>query len=398
MTRTRPRPRRADTAAVIAGCAALSAIVVLGAPRPAVSAVASPWPSRPPASLPLADPASANSAAGLTAAYSKQIPLLAYFYIWYAPTSWNRLKIDYPLVGRYSSDDAAVMREQVKLAKQVGITGFLVSWKDTPILNRRLAALSAVAAADNFKLGIVVEGRDFAGDPISMTEIRRSFSYVVSHYGSDPIYNIVGKPLVVWSGTWVYTTQQLASISTAFGTKLTILASEKEPASYQLVAHLFSGDAYYWSSADPLHTPGYAAKLDQFSAVVHKAGGLWVAPAAPGFDARLLGGIRDVPRRDGQTLRLAMNAAMASSPDAIGLISWNEYSENSQIEPSQTYGPTAIQVIASIEHAKAPVVQNFNSSNPSGFHPGPSQFLIVGTFVLFLVGSVVLVMKRKVKQ
>jgi len=396
---TMMRPRRTCIAAAMAGCAALSsAIIALAAPRVAVSAATARSPSRPSASHALAGPASAGSAAGLSSAYSQQIPLLAYFYIWFTPTSWNRLKIDYPLMCRYSSDDLAVMREQVKLAKQIGIAGFLVSWKDTPILNRRLAALSSVAAADNFKLGIVIEGRDFAGDPISMTEIRRSFRYVVSHYGSDPVYNIVGKPLVVWSGTWVYTTQQLASISTAFGAKLTILASEKEPASYQLIAHLFGGDAYYWSSADPLHTPGYAAKLDQFSAVVHKAGGLWVAPAAPGFDARLLGGIRDVPRRGGRTLRLAMNAAMASSPDAIGLISWNEYSENSQIEPSQTYGPTAIQVIASIEHAKAPVVQNFNSSNPSGFHPGPSQFLILGTFVLFLVGSVVLVMKRKERQ
>lgn len=372
------RAHRAGIAAAMAGCAALSAaIIVLGAPRATASA------------------AEARSTVSLSSAYSKQIPLLAYFYIWYTPTSWNRLKIDYPLVGRYSSDDVAVMHEQVKLAKQIGITGFLVSWKDTPILNRRLATLSSVAAAENFKLGIVIEGRDFAGDPISMTEIRRSFSYIVSHYGSDPVYNIFGKPLVVWSGTWVYTTKQLTSISTGFGAKLMILASDKEPASYQLIAHLFSGDAYYWSSPDPLHTPGYAAKLGLFSAAVHQAGGLWLAPAAPGFDARLLGGIKDVPRRSGRTLRLEMNAAMASSPDAVGLISWNEYSENSQIEPSQTYGPRAIQVIASIEHAKAPAVRDFNSSSPSGFDPGPSQFLILAVFIVFLGGSALLVIKRK---
>jgi len=386
------RAHRIGIAAVLAGCAAFSsAIIILGAPRVTASA-AEP---RSPASQALAGHASVGRAAGLSSAYSKQIPLLAYFYIWYTPTSWNRLKIDYPLVGRYSSDDVAVMREQVRLAKQIGITGFLVSWKDTPILNRRLATLSSVAAADNFKLGIVMEGRDFAGDPIPMTEIRRSFSYVVSHYGSDPVYNIFGKPLVVWSGTWVYSTKQLTSISTGFGAKLTILASDKQPASYQLIAHLFSGDAYYWSSADPAHTPEYAAKLNLFSAAVHKAGGLWLAPAAPGFDARLLGGIKDVPRRGGRTLRLAMNAAVASSPDAVGLISWNEYSENSQIEPSRTYGPTAIQVIASIEHAKAPAVRDFNSSGPSGFDPGPSQFLILAVFIVFLGGSALLVVKRK---
>src|SRR5437868_14834390 len=55
------------------------------------------------------------------------IPVLGYYYIWFNPTSWNRAKNDYPLVGRYSSDDIAVMRKQVALAKQSGLTGFIVS-------------------------------------------------------------------------------------------------------------------------------------------------------------------------------------------------------------------------------------------------------------------------------
>ncbi len=57
------------------------------------------------------------------------------------------MKKDYPLIGRYSSSDLSIMRQQVKMAKQAGITGFLVSWKDTPVLNSRLAALRSVAAA-----------------------------------------------------------------------------------------------------------------------------------------------------------------------------------------------------------------------------------------------------------
>ena len=32
-------------------------------------------------------------------------PLFAYYYIWFNADSWNRAKIDYPLLGRYSSDD-----------------------------------------------------------------------------------------------------------------------------------------------------------------------------------------------------------------------------------------------------------------------------------------------------
>ncbi len=351
------------------------------------------------AASPLASPhASASTRAPGPAAGSapaRPVPLLAYYYIWFNPTSWNRAKIDYPLAGRYSSDDIAVMREQVRLARQAGISGFLVSWKNTPVLDRRLARLRRVAAATRFKLAIVFEGRDFYRKPLPLAQVNSSFRFLASHYATDPVFSIFGRPLVVWSGTWAFTGPQLASVTSAYRARLTILATAKHPAGYQAIARLFQGEAYYWSSADPLRTPGYARKLDQFSAVVHQHGGLWIAPAAPGFDAQKVGGTRVVPRRGGRTLRLAMNAAMASSPDAIGVISWNEYSENSEVEPSQLNGITALKVIASFEHAKAPAVVNFDSSDPSGFKAGPSQFLTLGGLGVLLAGGFAVILSRR---
>src|SRR5258707_6782576 len=99
------------------------------------------------------------------------------------------MKKDYPLIGRYSSSDLSIMRQQVKMAKQAGITGFLVSWKNTPVLNSRLAALRSVAPAAGFKLGIVIEGRDFYASPISMRNVRQSFDYLPMHYGAGPAFN-----------------------------------------------------------------------------------------------------------------------------------------------------------------------------------------------------------------
>ena len=114
------------------------------------------------------------------------------------------------------------------------------------------------------------------------------------------------------------------------------------------VAPLVDGDAYYWSSVDPFTHDGYPEKLIEMSEAVHADGGLWVAPAAPGFDARLLGGQRAIERRDGETLRAELNAALQSSPDVIGLISWNEFSENSHIEPSQEHGNQYLDVIGEV--------------------------------------------------
>jgi hypothetical protein len=144
---------------------------------------------------------------------------------------------------------------------------------------------------------------------------------------------------------------------------LLILASEKNVDGYERLSGVVDGDSYYWSSVNP-DSRGYQDKLDAMAASVHARGGLWIAPAAPGFDARLLGGESTVDRNDGETLRKEMDAAVKSSPDAVGLISWNEFSENTHIEPSETYGTRSLEVLADVLGGTAPVVPNFDSSEP----------------------------------
>ena len=140
-----------------------------------------------------------------------------------------------------------------------------------------------------------------------------------------------------------------------------MLASAKNVDDYARVAPLVDGDAYYWSSVNPRRHPNYAEKLRTFSAEVHKRGGLWIAPAAPGFDARQVGGSSVVGREGGDTLRRELNAAASSSPDAIGVISWNEFSENTSVEPSRSHGATALKVIAEVRGTPPPDVSTFDS-------------------------------------
>jgi hypothetical protein len=141
------------------------------------------------------------------------------------------------------------------------------------------------------------------------------------------------------------------------------------------------GNAYYWSSVNPATFPGYQAKLDAMAAAVHETGGVWIAPAAPGFDARLIGGDTVVERSDGATLRTQLDAATASSPDAIGLISWNEFSENSHIEPSENYGRSALEVIADVEGGRPPVLPDLDSSQPDLAPTGDPQDDALGRIV-----------------
>ena len=308
--------------------------------------------------------AAAPSLAGAAGAGRSPVPLLAYYYIWFNPSSWDRAKRDYPLLGRYSSDEAQIMRTHIRWAKAAGINGFLVSWKDTPVLDRRLARLVQVADSEHFKLGIVYQGLDFYRRPQKANIVAADLDFFIRRFARDPAFAIYGKPLVIWAGTWRFSRQKVQLVTQSRRSRLLILASEKNVGGYARLRGLVDGDAYYWSSVNPDTYPGYHAKLNQLSGAVHADRGLWIAPAAPGFDARLIGGTKTVPRKGGETLRRELGAAASSNPDAIGLISWIEFSEHSFVEPSRRYGRQALATLADVRGARAPAAPA-DSSDPA---------------------------------
>lgn len=302
---------------------------------------------------------------GVAGAQVEPIPVFAYYYIWFDPGSWDRAKSDFPLLGRYSSDDPEVMRQHIRWAKEVGIDGFIVSWKSTEPLNRRLATLAGLAAEEGFELSIIYQGLDFERRPLTVDRVATDLQTFVQEYGSHPAFGRFGMPVVIWSGTWEFSVEEVAEVASRVGEGLLLLASERQLEEYVRLASWVDGNAYYWSSADPVETPGYEEKLAELGEAVHRTGGLWIAPAAPGFDARLVGGGRVIERRDGETLRLQMEAALGSSPDAIGLISWNEFSENTHVEPSQNFAGRSLEVMAELRGGQLPVLPAFDSDEPA---------------------------------
>ena len=345
-------------------------------------------------------PACAPARSDSSGAVSNPIPVLAYYYIWFDTQSWQRAKTDYPLLGQYSSSNVDVMRQHIQWAKEAGITGFIVSWKSTPKLNERLEKLIRVANEENFKLAIIYQGLDFERNPLPVEQVDSDLSYFIEHYSEEQAFYLYDKPLVIWSGTWKFSREEVENVGLGKREQILVLASERNVDGYMRLADLVDGDAYYWSSINPDTFPGYPEKLAAMSEAIHANNGLWIAPAAPGFDARLVGGTTFVDRKDGQTLQVQFNTAMQSSPDGIGLISWNEFSENSHIEPSENYGERYLKVLSRIQDAPAPVVSNFDSSEPGNTtDPNPSlgtlgmdRVLALGAMgLLVLIGLVVII-------
>jgi hypothetical protein len=277
-------------------------------------------------------------------------PLLAYYYIWFDPPSWDRAKIDVPALGPYDSADPAVIAQHVAWAKAAGIDALIVSWKHEPRLDGPLEILVETARAAGLRLVLLYQGLDFGRQPIAVSQIEGDLAWFMDRYGSDPVFDVFGRPAVVLSGSPSFSDAAVAKIRSALegdGPAL-LLGSERDGSSYAARSGLLDGDAYYWSSVDPNRDPEYLTRLRELGSAIHDDGGLWLAPVAPGFDARAIGGSRVIDRADGATYRAEWATALQSSPDGLAIISWNEFSENSHIEPSATFGSRYLELTAEL--------------------------------------------------
>jgi hypothetical protein len=340
-------------------------------------------------------PMPSDYATGAEEGAATTIPLFAYYYIWFSHNSWARAKTDLPLVGTYSSSDPGVMRHQIVQAKSAGITGFIVSWKDTPLNDQRLELLMRVAAQEHFKLAMIYEGLDFSRKPLPVSQVAADFVTFRDRFAGSPVfYRVDGKPLTIWSGTWAFSYAQVARVTSAVRPQLLVLSTEKDMTGFERIAGVTDGDAYYWSSVNPATNTGYEAKLDRMSQAIRRAGKYWIAPFAPGFDARLVGGQRAVPRDNGQTLRTEYATAVRSSPDMLGLISWNEFSENSYVEPSKNYGYQSLDVLRQLR--AVPAAPPSSPAPVTSFSPWPNVLrLLAFTLTLVLGVAALLYLRRR---
>jgi hypothetical protein len=275
------------------------------------------------------------------AAAAHVTPVFGYYYMWMTGNYWSHAKLDHPVKpfpGDYRSDNPAVIRWQVQQAKAAGLTGFIVSWKDTPAYRKILPLVERAANQAGLKLALLYEGLNHARQPLPVAEVAAGLKFFASTYASNPAwYRINGKPLTMWFGTEKFSRAAVARVTGPVRRTILVLSSGNSVAEFWRLAAYTDGDAYYWSSVLPGADRFYPAKLAAMGLAVHRAHEIWLAPFAPGFNDTLIGGHRVVPRDSGATLRTEFAAAHASAPDILGLISWNEWTENTYVEPSVHY-------------------------------------------------------------
>ncbi len=297
--------------------------------------------------------------------------LWAIYYPWYQgeQAGWGGWKdpmyTDRP-IDHYSSANRTSIENQIRLAQGAGIDGFIVSFSgsgqpdDTCFQN-----LLDYSSKTGFKIAFLIEGADFSGltsgswedtAAVQTEKVENMIKYVISQYGDHPAYmQINNKPLLFLFGSPLTPTevwmQILDKLKTAridasfFGQGYNVTNLEIFDGAFEYGAP-DSGD---WSSQYSIFNKSliYRPLLNQDTLPK-----FWAASVMPGFDNTPLvkwfgtWPLGIIARDNGNFYRTTFEHAIQSNADWIIITSWNEYQENTHIEPSEQFGEEYLRITA----------------------------------------------------
>ncbi|HVD04190.1 MAG TPA: hypothetical protein VNF75_08695 [Candidatus Dormibacteraeota bacterium] len=265
--------------------------------------------------------------------------------------------VDLPQVGLYNQNLASTYETQISQAAQAGVTGFLASWQGTGTAHQsavssgydqRLALLvhavnlyNQVHPTAPFYLGLAFSAFGDYTRPAS--QIEADLTYFSRTYGRNPAFrnSYSSNPIVVVMDSRKYS---LSTVSGIWNTEhaSAYLVGDETSQSWARDQPYLDATSYYWSSEDPWTNTAARSDLISLGKQVRAAGKRWFAPFIPGYNKQLLGG-SCVPRDGVATMAKLWSINAASGPQGWFGISWNEFVENTYLQPSLNYGSTYLR-------------------------------------------------------
>ncbi len=281
----------------------------------------------------------------------------------------------YPLIGPYDSADPAVLEYHILLAKEAGIDAFMINWygfkndKGEPRQEDRcFAALLSVAEQLDFKVCINFDDK-CSFPPFQNTTNRRdavlsskkTIEEVYRKYMHRPSYLKINGKAVLSNFGWAYATSDSIAQTSFKAQEWRDIFGELRDRIFFMHDHQWGwkrsiAEAGFTDVSDAIFPwVGSASDRESFlteSEQLRKQGKvkMVVGVANPGFDNSPCwgwgGGIINIPRRDGQEYRDQMEDSVRHHSDFIQLVTWNDFTEGSNIEPTEEYGDLYLNITA----------------------------------------------------
>ncbi len=301
----------------------------------------------------------------LAQARAGQKEVLAFYYGWYGVAArsgqdihWQGIDTtartiancpDYPQDGPYDSLDPAVIRRQVQQAKAAGITGFIASWwgqKDRT--DQQFPLL--LAAAGGLKIAPYLETATNAD------ALAADIAYLLKRYGKHRAWlRLNGKPVIfifdrviqaLGKAGWKAAHAKVAGKAVFVGPANDLVEINDRRKDFDAL-HIYS---MQFPLSQPHGTdPAALAAFYHDWVAVQKGLKVTTATVMPGYDDHLLpdrtGKRPIVDRANGQVFRTLWQAALGARPDWVLVVSFNEWQEASQVEPSRSFGDRELATI-----------------------------------------------------
>ncbi|WP_140984886.1 hypothetical protein [Asticcacaulis tiandongensis] len=298
-------------------------------------------------------------------AQSRRKEILAFYYGWYATPDisgsyqhWLNPDLkartleespDYPASGLYDSLDPKVMQRHADEAKRAGLTGLICSWwGQNDHTDKQLGPFLKVLAAQGLTATAYIERAE------TVEMLVEDIAYLHKRYADHPAWlKVDGRPVLFlfdrviqtiglegWQKAREAVRSQLGEAFYFAGTANTLEEIEERTPHYDIL-HIYSiqFEAAEWRLSRSLWRGRFYknwVEAQKNPPLVRTT-----ATLLPAFDDRELGRGKKrpvVPRDNGETLAKFWLAAIDARPDWVLLVSFNEWHEDSQIEPSDTYG------------------------------------------------------------
>jgi hypothetical protein len=269
--------------------------------------------------------------------------------------------VDVPVEGLYDQTQGETFVRHVGQASQAGIKGFLADWQGTGSptqgpassgYNSRFDLMVKTVDAHNIAegkaFGLGLAYASFGDYARPADQVIADLRYFVNRYGTDPAFHnpYSPKPIVMWLNSRKYSPQTLQAVSRAVQPYVYLLGDETAT-SWPNDGQYLDGTSYYWSTQDPWSNSRAGSAVSQLATLVKADGKRWFAPFIAGYNKQLMGG-SCVERRGTQTLAQLWKINSQTRPDGWFGISWNEFVENTYLEPSKRYGTMYLDALAAL--------------------------------------------------
>jgi Glycosyl hydrolase family 99 len=284
--------------------------------------------------------------------------VLAFYYPWYTHGTWLDLKLRDRSLYQYSTEYPEEIAWSVVKARGAGLDALIVSWVgDTDWNDRRLGYVLDEAQKVGLKVAVLVEtlfATDFLEDGVkrgpSAEKMERWLEQAFVEFGHHPAFlKVRGKPVVFVYVTDTFTPAQWRAITGSLQRaqrRPFLMADSLDPAflesfdgEFSYATSIFAqGNLVDFYSRQALKTQSYHVAFGGERRVA-------AATVSPGYDDTLLDRTTTavIDRRDGAFYDAQWEAAMSAAPDWILVTSWNEFFENTHVEPSELYGHSYVR-------------------------------------------------------